>query len=128
MEASSRARHGQGWAVFAAALFMVLGTFNVIDGTVALAGDDHFAESQLFFGDLTFWGLAMVFIGAIQLVTSFLLYRRNPMGQVVGILLVSVNLIAQLFFLPAFPIWSIIIMAGNALALYGLTVYADEYA
>jgi hypothetical protein len=47
---------------------------------------------------------------------------------VLGIFLASLSLIAQLFFLPAYPNWSIIIMTIDVLVIYGLTVYGDAFA
>ena len=119
---------GAGWVVFAATLFMILGVFNVIDGIVALAEDDNFVADELFFGDLAFWGVVMLIIGLLQLLTAYLLYVGNAMGAVLGIFLASLSLIAQLFFLPAYPIWSIIIMVVDVLVIYGLTVYGDAFA
>ena len=119
---------GAGWVVFAATLFMILGVFNVIDGIVALAEDDNFIADELFFGDLAFWGVVMLIIGLLQLLTAYLLYVGNAMGAVLGIFLASLSLVAQLFFLPAYPIWSIIIMVVDVLVIYGLTVYGDAFA
>jgi hypothetical protein len=45
-----------------------------------------------------------------------------------GIFLLSLNLIAQLLFLPAYPVWSIIVMVIDGMAIYGLTVYGDSFA
>jgi hypothetical protein len=126
MEAgATRAQPGSGWVMFAAVLFLILGVFNVIDGIVALAKDDHFA-SHLFVANLTFWGLVMLIIGGLQLVASFQLFDGR--GQMLGIFLLSLNLVAQLLFLPAYPVWSIIVMVIDGMAIYGLTVYGENFA
>jgi hypothetical protein len=126
MEAGTpRTMPGSGWVMFCAVLFLILGTFNVIDGIVAIAGDDHFAE-ELFFGDLTFWGIVMLLIGGLQLFASMQLFSGR--GQYLGIFLLSLNLVAQLFFLPAYPIWSVLIMVIDGMAIYGLTVYGENFA
>ncbi len=119
------APRGAGWVLFAATLFLILGIFNVIDGIVALAKDNHFAGDQLFFGDLTLWGIILLAIGAIQLLASFQLYSGR--GQILGIFLLTINLVAQLFFLPVFPFWSIIVMVIAGFAIYGLTVYGEHF-
>ena len=128
MERERAPGEGAGWVVFAATLFMILGVFNIIDGIVALVEDDNFIADELFFGDLAFWGVVMLIIGLLQLLTAYLLYVGNAMGAVLGIFLASLSLIAQLFFLPAYPIWSIIIMVVDLLVIYGLTVYGDAFA
>ena len=110
--------------MFAAVLFLVLGVFNVIDGIVALAKDSHFVDN-LFFFNLTFWGIVMLLIGLVQLYASMQLFAGR--GQVLGIFLLGLNLIAQLLFLPAYPVWSIIVMVIDVMAIYGLTVYAEHF-
>jgi hypothetical protein len=126
-EARGRPARGAGWVAFAATLFLILGVFNVIDGIVALAEDDNFVADELFFGDLAFWGVVMLLIGLVQLLTAYLLFAGSAIGVILGIFMASLNLVAQLFFLPAFPIWSIIIMTVDVLVIYGLTVYAEEF-
>ena len=128
MEASRTHHPGEGWIAFAGVLFLILGSFNVIDGVVALSKDEHFISERLFFGSLGFWGAVLLIIGVVQVLTSYLIFGRRALGQVLGIFMASFNLVAQMFFLPAFPIWSIIIMAVDALVIYGLTVYGSEYA
>ena len=125
-EATTR-DHGEGWVTFIGVLFALLGTFNAIDGVVALAGDDKFREENLFFGGLTFWGIALLAIGALQILTSVLILRRNANGQGLGVILCCLNLVFQLFFVAAFPIWSLTIMAADILIIYGLCIYDRHF-
>jgi hypothetical protein len=111
--------------MFAATLFLILGIFNVIDGIVAISKDGHFAADELFIGDLTLWGVILMAIGALQLLASFQLY--NGRGQLLGIFLLVLSLISQLFFLPAYPFWSVIILVIDGMAIYGLTVYGEHF-
>jgi hypothetical protein len=122
---AARAPRGSGWVMYAAILFLILGTFNVIDGIAALTKDAHFAD-DLFFAGLPFWGVVMLIIGGLQLFAAFQLFDGR--GQYLGIFLLFLNLVAQLFLLPAYPVWSIIIMVINGMAIYGLTVYGEEFA
>jgi hypothetical protein len=119
--------HGEGWVTFIGVLFGLLGAFNAIDGVVALAGDDKFREENLFFGDLTFWGIALLAIGALQILTSVLILRRNANGQGLGVILCCLNLVFQLFFVAVFPIWSLTIMAADVLIIYGLCIYDRHF-
>jgi len=117
---------GAGWVAFSATLFLVLGIFNIIDGLVAISKDSHFAGDNLFFGDLTLWGVILLIIGFVQLIASYMLYGGR--GQLIGIFLLVLNLVAQLFFLPAYPIWSILVMVICGMAIYGLTVYGENFS
>jgi|SRR5581483_3746601 len=126
MEAGvTRPRPGSGWVMFAAVLFLILGIFNVLDGIVAIAKDDHFVTNLIVVNNLAFWGVVMLVIGGLQLFASMQLFSGR--GQVLGIFLLSLNLFAQLLFLPAYPVWSIIVMVIDVMAIYGLTVYGESF-
>ncbi|HET6831896.1 MAG TPA: hypothetical protein VFH44_11165 [Solirubrobacterales bacterium] len=127
VEARSHRTEGEGWVSFIGVLFALLGAFNAIDGIVALAGDAKFREENLFFGDLTFWGLTLLALGALQLVTATLILRRNANGQGLGIILCSFNLVWQLFFVAVFPIWSLLIIAADVLIIYGLCIHDRHF-
>jgi hypothetical protein len=118
---------GEGWVAFASVMFFVLGVFNILDGAVALANDDKFNADELFIANLTVWGLVMIGIGIAQIYTSVALYKDQTSGLVLGIGLATLNLIAHLLFLPAYPIWSILIMTLDLLVIYGLTVYGSHF-
>lgn len=119
--------HGEGWVTFIGVLFGLLGTFNIIDGIVAMAGDAKFLEENLFFGDLTFWGITLIVIGALQLLTSVLILKRNANGQGLGIILCGFNFVWQLFFVAVFPIWSLLIIAADILIIYGLCIHDKQF-
>lgn len=113
--------------MFAATLFLVLGTFNVIDGIVALFDDRHFVADELFFGNLTFWGILMLIVGGVQLLTANLIFKKNANGQALGIALCCINLVIQLFFVAVFPIWSLLIMGLDVMIIYALCIYDEHF-
>lgn len=115
-----------GWATFAAVLFLVVGAINVTDGILGLAEDDHLVDNAIFAG-LKFWGVVWVAFGALQILTAYLIFGRSAMGQMLGIFLAAFNLFAHIFFIPAFPVWSVIVMAIDALVIYGLTVHGEAF-
>jgi len=117
----------EGWVTFIGVLFGLLGALNAIDGIVALAGDAKFRAENLFFGDLVFWGITLLIIGALQLLASVLILRRNANGQGLGIILCGFNLVWQLFFVAVFPIWSLLIMAADVLIIYGLCIHDKQF-
>jgi hypothetical protein len=76
--------HGAGWIAFAGVMFLIVGTFNVIAGVAALADDDYFKANELLFGDLSFWGLSWITLGASQILTSYLIFKRSGLRTVPG--------------------------------------------
>src|SRR3954452_6970490 len=118
---------GQNWAAFVAVLFFVLGCFNVIDGVAALVQDDYFKVDELLFGDLAMWGVIYLLLGAVQLVTAFLVWRGSFAGVFLGIALAGLNALIALLSIGAYPIWSLIILALDGVVIYALTVYGDAF-
>jgi hypothetical protein len=128
MEAeASRIARAQGWATFAGVLFLLLGTFNIIDGIVALIDDDYFVADELLFGDLSMWGVIFLIIGGLQLLTAALIFGGSAFGAFLGITLAGLNAIGHLLAIEAYPLWSIIVIAIDGLVIYGLTVYGDAF-
>ena len=118
---------GSGWLNFAATMFAVIGCFNLIDGIAAAAKDDLFADEALVVGSLVMWGFLMIVIGALQLYTSYALFKRTDLGNVLGVFLCGISLVAQLFLLPAFPVWGVVIMAVDLVLIYALTVHGYAF-
>src|SRR3954466_7745980 len=99
-------RTHSGFVTFAGVALMLAAGFNLIDGIVALVNDDYYAVDELLFGDLPAWGFWWLFIGALLLVTGWLVLTRRIMGIVMGVTLAGINAITQLLFCRADPAWS----------------------
>ena len=50
----------------------------------------------------------------------------NQAARWAGIVLVGLNAINQMFFIPAYPFWSLMIIAFDIVALYGLCAYGSK--
>jgi hypothetical protein len=114
---------GKNWVAFAAVLFLVVGMFSVFNGIAFLANDDYFAADELLFGDLSMWGTVYLVLGAIQLLTAFLIWRGSVMGALLGIMLAGLSAANSLLSVGAYPIWSLMILALDGVIIYALTVY-----
>jgi hypothetical protein len=99
--------------------------FNLIDGIVALAKDDNFSDNDLFFGSLGLWGVILLIIGVLQLIAGGRLFQGR--GQLLALTLLMLSVVAHFFFLPAYPVWSIIILVVNFVLIYGITVYGEHF-
>jgi hypothetical protein len=113
---------GTGWRTFAGVLLTLVGIFSFIDGIVAIA-NAHYLNSHLVFGDLRSWGWTILILGAIQFLVGLAILANQEWAAYVGILFAVLNAIGQLLFLPAYPVWSIIIIAVDVFVIYGLAVY-----
>jgi hypothetical protein len=120
---------GQGWVIFAGALLLTIGTLNVIDGIAAIS-NAHFyvANAHYVFGDLKAWGWAILILGVAEVLVGIGVLAGNQFARWTGVVIVSLNALAQLLMIPAYPFWSLAIFAIDVLALYGLIAYGNRVA
>jgi hypothetical protein len=117
-------RHASGMILFASVLLVMLGCVNVIYGIAAIANSHVFAShAHYVFGDLRFWGWITLTIGVLQLLAAAGVLRGSQLARWFGVAVVGLNAINQMLFIPAFPAVSLVIIAVDVVALYGLCIY-----
>src|SRR5689334_17475786 len=122
-------RQGEGsWMViFAATLLAMLGVFNLIDGIAAIAkANVYVANARYVIGDLRAWGWVVLILGILQLLAGLGVITGNQLARWFGVAVIGLNAIAQMFFLPGYPFWSLMIIAVDVVALWGLCAYGSR--
>ncbi len=115
---------GVGWVVFAAVMLGLAGTWNFIDGILAIGSSRVYVGHQVFvFSDLSTWGWIVMILGVLQLLAAFALVAGSELARWFGIAVAGLNAIGQLFFIPAYPWWAIAMFTVDLLIIYGLAVY-----
>jgi hypothetical protein len=118
---------GLGMVVFAGALLALIGFFNLLDGIAAIAKSSFFIGSARFVvGDLRAWGWVMTIFGAVQLLAAAGVFMGNQLARWFAVAVVGLNAIGQMFFIPAYPFWSLLIIAADIVALWGLCAYGSR--
>ena len=113
--------------VFASILMLVIGFFNLLDGIAAIANAHIFVGNAHFVvGDLAAWGWVMTILGGLQLLAAIGLWTGNQLARWFAVALIGLNAIGQMFFIPAYPFWSLMIIAADIVALWGLCVYGGR--
>jgi hypothetical protein len=117
-----------GWIYFASMMMLVLGGLQALTGLVALFKDDFYlvGEKALVAFNFTAWGWINILLGLVLVITGIEIARGSGWARVIASLLVVVNAIGNLAFLPAYPVWSSIALIIDALILYALTVHGGE--
>jgi hypothetical protein len=124
---TSERREGYGLIVFAAVLLLVIGVFNLIDGIAAIAKSGVFiGNAHYVFGDLRTWGWVALVLGVLQLLAAGGIVAGNQLARWTAVGLVALNAIAQMMAIPAYPFWSLTIIAADVVALWGLCVYGSR--
>jgi len=118
---------GFGLVIFAAVLLAVLGFFNLLDGIAAIANSHIFiGNAHYVVGDLRAWGWVMTIFGAVQLLAAAGVWTGNQLARWFAVAVIGLNAIAQMFFIPAYPFWSLLIIAVDIVALWGLCAYGSR--
>jgi hypothetical protein len=113
--------------VFAASLLGVAGTFNVIDGIAAVARSHVFiGGARYVIGDLRAWGWVVLIFGVLQLLAMLGVLTGNQAARWFGVAVIGLNAIAQMFAIPGYPFWSLMIVAVDVVALWGLCAYGSR--
>jgi hypothetical protein len=119
--------HGWGLVTFASILLALVGTFNLMYGIAAVANSDVFtASAHYVFGSLHSWGWATLILGILQLLAAAAVLLGNQLARWFGVAVLGLNAINQMFFLGASPFWSLVIIALDVVAIYGLCAYGSR--
>lgn len=77
-------------------------------------------------GDLRAWGWVILILGALQLLAAVGVSVGNQWARWFGVAVIGMNAIAQMFFLASYPFWSLMIIAGDIVALWALCAYGSR--
>jgi hypothetical protein len=118
---------GGGWITFSAVLLGLAGTFNVLEGILAIANSRVYTAHETFvFSNLNTWGWIVLALGVAQLLATFALFGGSELARWFGILVAGINAIGQLYYIPAFPFWALAMFSVDLLIIYGLATYAGH--
>lgn len=118
--------HEHAWISFSAVMLMVIGVSNVIGGIAAI-GDSKFfpGAAKYLVGDLHALGWVVLILGALQVLAGFGVWAGSFAAVWIGVASTGLNIVGQLLFLPAQPLWSLGIFAIDCVVMFGLVVYAN---
>jgi hypothetical protein len=130
---SRRARRSTpGWAAgvisFAAVMMMLGGTLQALTGLDALFESESYETTSNYLSgfDVTAWGWIHLIAGVVVAVAGFAVLSRATWARVVGIIVAVVSAIANFAFIPYYPLWSLLIIAFDVLAIWALAAYAGR--
>ncbi len=118
---------GYGLLFFATILLLITGFFNMIYGIAAIANSHVFvANAHYVFANLRTWGWITLIISVLQLVAAGGILMGNQLARWFAVVVIGLNAIDMMFFVPAYPFWSLTIIALDVVALYGLCAYGSR--
>ena len=107
-----------GFALFAGFLMILGGIFQLIEGFAALFSGSF----------LVFWGWIHLIIGIVIVLAGIAVFSGRVWGRMVGIILALLSAIANFFYIPYYPIWSIIVILLDIVIIWALASYTPAEA
>ena len=111
-----------GWLMFSGAMIFFVGLWNAVEGGIALFRAAFFTGTPIF-GSLTFWAAVWIGIGVVQMVLAYAVVNGNNIARWIAIVVVGLASLIHLLSLPAYPWWSLFVLAIDLLIIYGLLVH-----
>ena len=105
-----------GWAIggvtSASTIMILVGIFQAF-GLAAIIDDQFYVITQNYAFDLdvTAWGWIHLILGIVVALAGLALWNRKVWAATVAIFLAMLSAIANFFFIPYYPFWSILMIA-----------------
>lgn len=118
-----------GWVRFGGVVMTIIGGFAVIQGLLALFSPTYvtLTSAGILAFDLTAWGWLHLLLGVLVLATGLALVGSAPgWARGTAIVLLALNTIVQLAYMPAYPIWSLVLIVLDIVVIFALMVTWDE--
>lgn len=117
-----------GWIAFAALMLMINGVMNAVSGLIALFNDNVYVQGSAGVAvlDLTAFGWIHLLLGLGVLASGAFLLTGVWWARLVAVAAVSLNVVTQMLLMPAYPYWSLLILAVDLLILWALLIHGDE--
>jgi hypothetical protein len=119
-----------GWVAFAGFMLILIGMFWGLQGLAAIIEDQFYVlgEEYAFEIDVTGWGWIHMIGGLVAVAAGCYVFTGNLAARLFGILIALVSAVANFFYIPYYPLWSILIIALNVIVIWALAVYSTEAA
>ena len=117
-----------GFTVFAGVMMMMIGIFHALTGFAAILENEFFVvgPNYAYELDVTAFGWLHLIIGVILIAAGWGVFSGATWARVVGITLASISAIANFFFIPYQPVWSILMIALAVLVIAALSAYSGR--
>lgn len=120
-----------GMVIFSGVILMLLGSFQLIEGIVAIVRDDYYFTTSSGLAvdfNYTVWGVFHSTLGLLTMAAGVGVFLGQMWARVVGIGIAAISALGNLLFLPAYPFWCAVVIAIDVLVIYTLAVHGSSAA
>jgi hypothetical protein len=112
-----------GWLAFAGIVLFLNGVFSALFGLAAVLNDDVVTVGGgqgVVIWDFTAWGWISIVLGIVMALTGIGLFTGNAAARWLAIVFTTINALVQFAYVPAFPLWTLLVIALDVVILYQL--------
>ena len=120
---------GRGWIVFSGVVLGVAGIMRLFDAIWAFRYHGVLPENfegAIFGHSLKTYGWVYLVVAIVLMLSAIAVMNRSQVARWVGIVAGAIAAVTSVFWLPYYPVWSLVYAALGALVIYGLAVYGGE--
>jgi hypothetical protein len=118
-----------GWVAFAGTMMVLLGTFHLIEGIVALFRDQYFlvgSTGLTVHVSYTTWGWVHILGGLLVAGAGVAVFTGKVWARKVGVVVAFLSALVNVAFLASYPVWSALMIVIDVLVIWALTVHGSE--
>jgi hypothetical protein len=117
-----------GWITFAAVMMILAGSLNLFYGIIAAVNDEWvvFTNRANVYLDISEWGWVHIIVGAVVLLCGIGLFSGNILARTVAVIVASISLLVNFFFIPVYPLWAITVIVIDLLVIWAVTAHGRE--
>jgi hypothetical protein len=117
-----------GWTMFAALMMILIGSWWIIAGLVALIDDEFYVTTAnyIFKFDRTSWGWIHLIVGFLVLLAGGGLFTGAVWARTIGVIMALVAALAGFAWLPWYPLWAILIIVASVAVIWALTAHGRD--
>ncbi len=120
---------GQGWLVFAGVVLGVAGIMRIFDAIWAFSYHGVVPEDfqgAIFGHSLKTYAWVYLIVGIVLILCAFGVVARSQVSRWIGIFAGAVAAISAVWWMPFYPVWSLIYVLLGVLVIYGLAAYGSR--
>lgn len=120
---------GMGGIAFASTLLFLAGAYQIIVGLTAILNSDFYvvtASGLAVNVNYAAWGWVHLALGVIAFAAGFGLLTGQTWARVTGIAMAALSAIVSLAFIPAYPLWALVVIALDIVVIYAIAVHGKR--
>jgi hypothetical protein len=120
---------GDGWIVFAALVLGIAGIMRIFDAIWAFRYHNYIPsqyQAAIFGTNLKTYGWVWLGVAAILILSAFGVMAGSQLSRWVGVFAGAVMAISAIWWMPYYPVWSLVYIGLGVMVCYGLVAFGGE--